>query len=79
MAKGQTVNWTGAVVYEKGEDPEITPIAEMLYSTAFDDYKSEVKVQGGEDGKAYRIRFRVTTADGSRYEAEGEFKVVEVV
>jgi len=80
MARGQRINGFGAAVYIAGQDPEEDGVidATLLYSTAYGNYHAEAKVQGGADGVTYRIRFRVTTVDGSRYEAEGEYEVIEV-
>ena len=86
MAKGEKVASVAARIYLKGTDPEVENVDAMLYSTAHDGGTVvQVRVQDGDPDApseplsgVYRVRLRVQTVAGSRYEAEIEFQVVEV-
>ncbi len=81
MAKGETLTEVLARCYEKEEgDPDTAYVAGMVIRTNHDGATTfSVTVAGGETGLTYRVRVRMTTAAGNKYECELEFKVREVV
>ena len=79
MAKGEEIGGVAARVYVKGDDPEVTYEAAMLYQTAYSNKTGKVQIwaTGGTDGITYVIRVRIQCLSGSRYEVEIEFDVEE--
>ena len=79
LTNGDVISDVAFGIYAKGDDPETpTLLTTMVYATSYSGAVIQCDVGSGTDTVGtYILRGRATCVSGRRYEAFGQFKVVE--